>query len=111
MNKVQRENYTRTLLAFLGDSGKTQVEISNILSQLHRYEVTLSRYNEIQCMRDMTPYEVKREESTMNRVKIIAEFLGFGVYFNGDPRGYAIRFLLPSKRSNNWDGESWCLNW
>ena len=46
-----------------------------------------------------------------NRVKKITDQLGFQVKFNQDPRGFAIRFILPSGRYNSWDGETWGINW
>jgi len=53
----------------------------------------------------------KRESNIEEKVKLIASVLNFKVSFNGDPRGYAIRFELPDKSYNNFDGLTWCINW
>ena len=85
--------------------------MADYLSELHKYESTLTRYNTIACERDLTVWEEKRGVVIENKVKDIAAILGFDVIFNSDPRGYAIRFILPSKKYNSWDGETWALNW
>jgi hypothetical protein len=47
----------------------------------------------------------KREKDTERRISEIASALGLPVTFSGDPRGYTVRFMLPSKRFNSWGGE------
>ena len=110
----------------------TRPEMINILNKLHRYETTLHRINENDCNghpRMKTEYRegkmyrfevediawVKRDEkkeiSIQNKVKTIADKLGFMVQFNGDPRGGAIQFTLPSKKSNSWNNEVWGIFW
>jgi hypothetical protein len=112
MNKQSKENYTFTFNRFMEDGNiKDPSELSDILNDLHRYESSLSRYNEIACNREMTDNEIKRQGMIENKVKEIATKLGFNFYINGDPRGYAIRFYLPSKHYNSWDGETWGINW
>ena len=53
----------------------------------------------------------KREKKVQDRVREIIARYGFGVEFNGDPRGAAIRILLPNGASNNWDGTTWAVVW
>jgi hypothetical protein len=105
---------------------------SALLAELHRYETTLNRINNNDCnghpktvieYRDGKKYEyqventqwmewdAKKEISTQGKVRDIAQKLGFSVFFNGDPRGGAIRFILPSGKSNNWDQKSWGIYW
>jgi hypothetical protein len=119
MNKRKAEEYSATYNQFseesvwfnsLGYSGSTDV-----LNKLHRYESALHTISEHQCNDDMgeKAYEkmLKREENIAKKVKEIADKLGFKVTFNGDPRGGAIRFILPSGRSNGWDQETWGIYW
>ncbi len=96
-----------------GREGKFEngVDLEDVLDKLHYYETALHRLAETACNRDMTAHEEKREASITTRVKAIAERIGFKVKFNGDPRGGAIRFILPSGKSNNWDGETWGIYW
>ncbi len=103
-----------------------------LLHTLHRYETTLHRINENDCnghprtkteYRDgkMYRFEVedlqwaardeKKEKSIQGKVIALLQPLGIEVQFNGDPRGGAIRMLLPDHSSNGWDGETWGIYW
>ena len=103
-----------------------------LLNQLHRYETILHRIAENDCnghprmeteCRDGKMYrfeveddawaarDAKHEESIRKKVFAILDPLGIKVQFNGDPRGGAIRFVLPSGASNNWDHETWGIYW
>jgi hypothetical protein len=106
--------------------------IRNILNKLHRYETTLQRINENDCnghprmkteIRDGKMYrfevederwvarDAKKEASIQKRVVELLEPYNIKVQFNGDPRGGAIRMLLPDHTSNGWDGEFWGIYW
>lgn len=87
------------------------MKLSGILDTLHRYETALHHLSERECNIGLTEKEQRREQSIENKVRAIAEDLGFKVNFNGDPRGGAIRFILPTKESNGWDGETWGIYW
>jgi hypothetical protein len=103
-----------------------------LLNTLHRYETTLQRINENDCnghprmkteYRDGKMYrfevedeawaarDAKKEASIQNKVRALLDPLGIKVQFNGDPRGGAIRMILPDQTSNNWDGETWGIYW
>jgi len=90
-------------------------DIEDLCDKLHRYETTLHWISEVQCSVEMTEKQEQRlsqkEDRIMQKVRDIAELLKFKVQFNGDPRGGAIRFILPSGRSNGWDGETWGIYW
>ena len=112
MNKQQQATYSRTLQVFLTESQvKDSAAMSEILFKLHRYETILHRLAEDACERELTASEIRREENTEDQVNALAALLGFTVEFKSDPRGCAIRFILPSKIYNSWDGESWVLDW
>jgi hypothetical protein len=86
-------------------------EISDIVDQLHRYEITLNRLFTNQCNRELTDHERKKIKSTEEKVKAIMDLFNLPVYFNDDPRGGSIRFKLTSGRSNNMGGEDWGIYW
>jgi hypothetical protein len=133
MNKQQLREYQNTEERFFIDSPNVDsIRMRVILDRLHRYETTLHRISENECnghprmkveYRDgkMYRFEVedmrwkerddKKEISIQNKVKAIADELGFVVDFNGDPRGGSIQFTLPSKKSNSWNNEQWGIFW
>ena len=116
--KQQREERLRTLLTFgrlttnctIKDD-LTLMKLSGILDTLRRHESALHRLAERECNFGLTDKEQHREESIERKVCAIADELGFRVTFNGDPRGGAIRFILPNRESNSWDGETWGIYW
>jgi hypothetical protein len=135
--KKQQNDYSDTYNRFAEESAYFSSlpgwdERTALLKKLHRYETTLNRINENDCNghpRTVTEtkdgktyrYDVedtrweerdrKKENIIQAKVRTIAQQLGFGVFFNGDPRGGAIRFILPSHASNNWDQKSWGIYW
>jgi hypothetical protein len=130
--KVQMREYAKTMEQFsLEAPGLTWSHIQTLVDHLHRYETTLHRIAENDCnghprmkteIRDgkRCTFEVedpewaardaKKEARIQKNVRAIAQELGFSVQFNGDPRGGAIRFVLPSGASNG-DGETWGIYW
>jgi hypothetical protein len=134
--KKQAEEYQRIEYKFLDlfyDYPKiTGTEIRSILDKLHRYEKTLSRINDNDAnghgrlkteYRDGKKYQfevedlqwaerdAKKEQSIQNKVIALLKPLNIQVRFNGDPRGGAIRMLLPDHTSNNWDQDTWGIYW
>ncbi len=109
MNKKQE--YTDTYIQFMKEAKDNSLVTTQLMTKLHYYETALSRLNETHCNREMTDHEEKRQESIRNKAKTIAGQLGFKLGINSDPRGGAIRFILPSGKSNNWDGETWGIYW
>ena len=112
MNNKSLREWWQTRTQF-GLEGKFEngVDLEDTLNKLHYYETALHRLAEIACNRDMTTHEEKRQNSIKNKVVAIAGRIGFKVRFNGDPRGGAIRFILPSGKSNNWDSDTWGIYW
>lgn len=108
------------------------MNVRRVLDTLHRYETTLHRINENDCnghprmkteYRDGKMYrfevedeawaarDAKKEQSIQSKVVDLLKPYGIDVKFNGDPRGGAIRMLLPDHSSNEWDGETWGIYW
>jgi hypothetical protein len=136
MNKQQKEHYKRIeskfLELFYNYPNVDGIKIRIVLDKLHRYEKTLSRINENDCNghpinkveyrdgkmyhyhiedQDWVERDAKKEESIKNKVIVLCKQYDIEVKFNGDPRGGAIRMLLPDRTSNNWDQESWGVYW
>lgn len=116
MNKKQFEERNQTITQFLFERPLYHYrDMESIVDRLHRYETTLHTINERWCneeMSDKTTAKLeKHEKSIEDKVRKIAGELEFKVTFQGDPRGGTIRFILPSGRSNNWDGETWGIYW
>ena len=131
------EEYQQTENKFCDiiEAQKLNIDISKVhedLDWLHRQEITLQRINENDCnghprmkieVRDGKTYrfEVEDEEWTARDAKkeaaiqsrIIERLKPYGieVRFNGDPRGGAIRMLMPDHKTNGWDGETWGIYW
>ena len=69
----------------------------------------LQRYAETGCNYQLTPAQETRIANLEKRVKAICGGWGVGVKFNGDPRGYVVRLMLPDESYNTWGGkdEGW----
>ena len=90
-------------------------ELIDILEKLGTYVRVLQRINENACNGYSNQFAEQVDEDktrkVTKKVQDIADVLGFKVQFNGDPRGGAIRFVLPSGASNGWDNETWGIYW
>lgn len=130
--KRQIEEYQRIEYKLSEVTGRHMDEIRTVLDRLHRYETTLQRINENDCnghprmkteYRDGKMYrfevedekwaarDAKKEKSIQEKVIALLKPYNIEVQFNGDPRGGAIRMLLPDHSSNGWDGETWGIYW
>jgi len=82
-------------------------EIITDMIVLRKYETILSQINTRACNGYHSGLSERRDNNRYNAAKTAVESIaakyGFGVKFNGDPRGGAIRFILPSGASNGWD--------
>ena len=107
MRTFARFNFECPLICRNGNAG-TLIEI---LQKLHHHEFTLHRLAETACYRELSEQEQKQESAVKENVRAIADLMNFKVQFNGDPPGGAIRFVLPSGASNNFDGETWNIHW
>jgi hypothetical protein len=90
-------------------------DLIDTLEKLGTYERVLHRINENACngYRNAFAQQVDEDKTrkVTKKVQDIADMFGFKVRFNHDPRGGAIRFVLPSGASNGWDHETWGIYW
>ena len=63
------------------------------------------RYNLLYCNIGLTPGQEANVEKVNSKVRDITEKLHTSIIINGDPRGYALKILLPSKDYNTWGGQ------
>lgn len=40
-------------------------------------------------------------------IRDVCERIGCRAIFGGDPRGFTVKLILPSGRSNHWGGQTW----
>lgn len=50
-----------------------------------------------------------KEARIENRIKVLAEILGFGTILQGDPRGSTVKLTVPSGYTNDWGKEGVCV--
>lgn len=133
MNQIQEKCYWQTIreLGEANPSLNTFTDIPPLVRELKQHERTLHRLAEIECngypkpvteYRDgnMYRYNVedetlkakceKKEERARAKAQAIADKLGVGIEFGGDPRGAVLRLRLPNGRSNSF-GDGWVLDW
>jgi len=72
--------------------------------ELWRIANSLNHLNEVDANYGLSSRQVMRERNLQRRAAELADDLGFVVMHNGDPRGYALQFVLPSGRHNTWGG-------
>lgn len=62
------------------------------------------RYNLLACNGDLTDLQERRAHTIDQRACDLAVELGTTVRTCGDPRGYALKIILPSGAYNTWGG-------
>ena len=72
--------------------------------ELMRLAKKKERYNLLHCNVGLTPYQEKMDEKIDTQVQDIAKKLQTTIKIGGDPRGYALKVLLPSGGYNTWGG-------
>lgn len=86
--------------------------LADTLLKLKRLTKTIDRYNETACNRELTEAEKKAQDKAEDKVKAICkDVLKCGVEIQNDPRGFSVGLLLPSKRYNSLDGETWRIDY
>lgn len=105
---MNRYDFAETLVYFLEESKvKDVTRMVTILTELEHTATRLQRFNDIMCERDYNEKEVIVKEVNQNRAIKLAIELGLAMELNQDPRGYPIKFILPSGKSNSFAGTYW----
>ena len=82
-------------------------------SRIMRVSTTLQRLAEETCSIEMTEKQQARHEKKDNRAEDLARRIcveaGFKAVFQGDPRGAAIKIVVPSGKTNDWGQEGICV--
>jgi hypothetical protein len=60
---------------------------------------------EAACNGDLTPHQVKREQTIEKTIAAIAQVFNLTVHFDGDPRGFTVKLHAPNGTMyNTWGG-------
>jgi hypothetical protein len=107
------QHYGEAVLAFrtaLPDV--VPLALLDLLESIGKAEVRLQRLHLQACNVGLTPAEEAREAKITEALrKELAEH-GLGLRVNGDPRGVAVRVLLPTGASNRGGGDGeWGPTW
>jgi hypothetical protein len=85
---------------------KTPLQVSEDSLALNRVARKLQHLNEDYCNGEVDS-EVYQEKKDKIREKM--KELGYEAHLNGDPRGAAIKLILPSGLTNDWGHEGFCV--
>ena len=81
-------------------------ELLGLLEAMGKAEVKLQRLHLQACNVGLTEAEEKREAAITEKLRAELAEVGLGLRVNGDPRGCAVRVVLPEgQRGNLWGVE------
>ena len=125
---LERENFRLSLLGDSEGDWETRQRVARISELLCRHGKTYARIQEMVCNGvEWSQYDTnesfnkrqarheawteKREAQLEKRMRsLIAELgAGFGVIFQGDPRGCTVKVTVPSGKTNDWGKEGICV--
>lgn len=86
-------------------------QVVDLAAKLMRYGRLSHRLAEALCNRELTAAEERQDTANDERIRLLVATLGvgFGCMISGDPRGATVKLILPSRRSNSFGGEGWCV--
>lgn len=88
-----------------------QLHPANVTDVVNLFSIAdrLHKYAETACNFSLTDRQEKRVDALEKRAIAHAAALGVTLKFNGDPRGYAVKVMLPNGDYNTWGGkeEGW----
>ena len=89
-------------------------EVVQVADQFMKLARTLERINVRECNddyadtdwgRNKRSRDIAASKRTEARLKDLCRHYGFGLNLGGDPRGYAVKLILPTGRYNTWGGK------
>ena len=106
---AQRKRYQRMLDIINRLPGEWAPDKGDQIIELLSIADRLNHYNETECNYGLTECQQKLVERLEERARVLTAALGVGIKFNGDPRGFAVKLMLPSGDFNTWGGkeEGW----
>lgn len=81
----------------------------SVARDLVRCAGRLHHLYESYCNRELTAREVARMNKFEAYVSKLCGVLGFGLHINHDPRGAALKLVLPNGQTNDFCGEGYCV--
>lgn len=81
-----------------------------LCSLVCRHAATHRRLQETACNRELTPQEMTQEGRCEEHIRYLVERLPLvggqpiRVKFQGDPRGYTVKLIMPDGRYDTWGG-------
>lgn len=87
-----------------------KVTRGELCSLIARHAKTHHNYAEAECNRELTAWEVRKVAQVEARIRALVSQLEthdgqpVTVRFNGDPRGYTVKLVIPGAPGNTWGG-------
>ena len=79
-------------------------DINAAAAKLITLATRAQRYNVLACNVGLTPRQEKNAAHIDNQAQTVGAALHATIRTNGDPRGYALKILLPNGAYNTWGG-------
>lgn len=101
----ERDCFICVLLAALPDYTREEShKVFAIADSFMKLARTYQRLAVTACNRHLEPRERRTWLRTGSRINALAQSLGFQTNLGGDPRGYTVKLLLPTRAYNTWGG-------
>ncbi len=103
MTKQAQADFTARLM----EAGADPATTPTAAAELYAIAQRMHRRNVCQCNHGLTPRQEHADARDVARTKTLVGSIGLDpaiVLFNGDPRGYAVKFRLPTGVYNSWGG-------
>lgn len=88
---------------------KQEFEVNGFVDSMFRLANLLEYYNLKHCNKGLEPKEEEKQEVYKEKAREACKAFGIDCILQGDPRGCAFKFILPSERSNSMFERSWGL--
>lgn len=83
--------------------------LRDTLNELMSCSTHAKRYAEYVCNRGLTDREEQADQRNDDRIRYLARSIGCGVEISGDPRGCAVKLVLPDGYTNDFAHEGVCV--
>lgn len=108
-----RWEFVNTLASHLPNTGHGMQAIEHAANLIMRHSATLKRIAESQCNDDLPEAAAiardAKDERLTARVTELAQSIGCGVRFSGDPRGCVVKLILPDGYTDDFGSTGFCV--